>query len=278
MLTLSNFKTYRPALVLGFLVLGGMVICSQSATAQGNAAVAAANTATYNSITNPTYLHDVQPLILGKCSRCHNPESKYLPDWTDYKIAYAHRKEIERRVWDSWKGTYYKQAMPAGDCPEMRSITPAERALVKRWVDDGAPLGVAQKFTGHETHAELMKLGKRMFNSMCATCHQNVGQGVANKYPPLAGSDFLNADKDRAILVLLNGHRGEIVVNGKKYNNVMPKFPLNDDQIAAALTYVYHSFGNSGKSVTPAEVKALRAKNVAPAASSEPSKTSSQFD
>jgi hypothetical protein len=39
----------------------------------------------------------------------------------------------------------------------------------------------------------------------------------------------------------------------------MPKFPLSDDDIANALTYVYSSFGNSGKEVTPQEVSAARA-------------------
>jgi hypothetical protein len=39
----------------------------------------------------------------------------------------------------------------------------------------------------------------------------------------------------------------------------MPKFPLSDEDIANALTYVYNSFGNSGKEVTPKEVSAARA-------------------
>jgi mono/diheme cytochrome c family protein len=52
--------------------------------------------------------------------------------------------------------------------------------------------------------------------------------------------------------------QGEVVVNGLKFNNSMPQFPLSDGDIAAALTYVYNSFGNSGQDVTPEEVKALR--------------------
>jgi nitrite reductase (NO-forming) len=39
----------------------------------------------------------------------------------------------------------------------------------------------------------------------------------------------------------------------------MPKFPLGDDDIANALTFVYNSFGNAGLEVKPEEVKALRA-------------------
>ena len=115
-----------------------------------------------------------------------------------------------------------------------------------------------------------------MFCTECATCHQPVGQGLANKYPPLAHSDFLNADKNQAIRVLLHGRQGEIVVNGVTYNNTMPAFPLGDEDIANALTYTYNSFGNSGKEVTPDEVKVLRAEKYTPPA---PVKTApSQFE
>lgn len=77
-------------------------------------------------------------------------------------------------------------------------------------------------------------------------------------FPPLAGSDFLNADKNRAIKIVINGRQGEIVVNGQKFNNSMPKFPLTDQDIANVLTFVYNSFGNAGIEVTPDEVATLR--------------------
>ena len=56
------------------------------------------------------------------------------------------------------------------------------------------------------------------------------------------------------------------MVNGLKYNNNMPSFPLTDQDIANVLTYVYNSFGNSGLDVTPEEVKLQRAHPPAPAA------------
>jgi nitrite reductase (NO-forming) len=85
-------------------------------------------------------------------------------------------------------------------------------------------------------------------------------------FPPLAGSDFLNADKNRAIKLILHGRQGEVVVNGMKYNNNMPSFPLSDQDVANVLTFVYNSFGNSGLEVTPEEVKGQRALPAEPAA------------
>jgi nitrite reductase (NO-forming) len=80
----------------------------------------------------------------------------------------------------------------------------------------------------------------------------------------LAGSDYLNSDKNRAISIVIYGRQGEVVVNGMKYNNNMPSFPLNDQDIANVLTFVYNSFGNSGFEVTPDEVKVQRAHAPAP--------------
>ncbi len=87
-------------------------------------------------------------------------------------------------------------------------------------------------------------------------------------------SHFLNADKQESIRVLIHGRQGEIAVNGQTYNNNMPSLLLSDEDIANALTYTYNSFGNSGKEVTPDEVRVLRAEKVQPTTSAGTSKTS----
>src|SRR5690606_25382886 len=46
--------------------------------------------------------------------------------------------------------------------------------------------------------AEQLEFGKRVYGQTCIACHQAEGQGIANAFPPLAKSDFLNADVDRA--------------------------------------------------------------------------------
>jgi hypothetical protein len=73
----------------------------------------------------PTYLRDVLPIIMGKCSRCHNEEARFVYNWLDYRTAFADRGEIKRRVWDSWKGTYYKESMPIANSPESLAIARA---------------------------------------------------------------------------------------------------------------------------------------------------------
>lgn len=107
---------------------------------------------------------------------------------------------------------------------------------------------------------DKMKFGKESYMQTCFACHQAAGQGIPNAFPPLANSDYLNADVDRAIGVVLHGLTGEITVNGDKYNSVMTAQALSDEEVSNVLTYVYNSWGNSKKEVTPAMVKAVRNK------------------
>jgi nitrite reductase (NO-forming) len=111
-----------------------------------------------------------------------------------------------------------------------------------------------------QTKAERVENGRRIFTSICAACHQPGGTGIANVFPPLAGSDFLNADKARAIGIVLNGLSGPVMVNGKLFNNAMPALGLSDEDVANALTYVYNNWNNQGHEVTPAEVNAVRSR------------------
>jgi mono/diheme cytochrome c family protein len=107
-----------------------------------------------------------------------------------------------------------------------------------------------------------IEAGKTIYSTYCQMCHQPTGLGIPNVYPPLAKSDYLMADTKRAVDHIKNGKQGEITVNGKKYNQVMPAQPIkdNDQQIVDVLNYVRNSFGNKGKAVTLAEVKAVKKK------------------
>lgn len=107
---------------------------------------------------------------------------------------------------------------------------------------------------------ERIVSGKTIYSQACFACHQAQGEGIGNAFPPLAQSDYLNADENRAIDILLHGLTGEITVNGKEYNSVMPSQRLTNDEIANVLTYVYDSWGNKGALITGEMVKERREK------------------
>lgn len=105
---------------------------------------------------------------------------------------------------------------------------------------------------------QKIKAGKTIYENVCKACHQADGKGLPKAFPPLAQSDYLEADINRAIAGVVNGLSGEITVNGVKYNQVMPKSTLNDEEIAAAFTYVLNQFGNKGGEINADQVKAQR--------------------
>jgi nitrite reductase (NO-forming) len=121
------------------------------------------------------------------------------------------------------------------------------------------PISMEQKAAPAPTNfAERMKAGEIVFKANCVACHQANGQGIPNAFPPLAQSDYLMADKMRAIKIVKHGLEGSVTVNGKTFNSVMPALGLSDDDIASVLTFVRNSFGNKGDEVTLAEVKSVK--------------------
>lgn len=105
---------------------------------------------------------------------------------------------------------------------------------------------------------ERIKSGKQIYFQTCFACHQAEGQGIANAFPPLASSDYLNEDVNRAIKIVLKGQTGEITVNGKKYNSVMTAQKLTDEEVANVLTYIYNNWENNKTEVTPNMVSKIR--------------------
>jgi len=80
--------------------------------------------------------------------------------------------------------------------------------------------------------------GLQLYTANCSNCHQANGLGMANLYPPLAGSDAL---KDKALLacIVKNGMNDTIVVSGKKFSRPMPANPkLTDLEIAEIISYL----------------------------------------
>ena len=133
------------------------------------------------------------------------------------------------------------------------SQEPAESSAVGDTAVHNAEVAVA-------TASELMTKGEGVYNANCAACHQPTGLGLTGAFPPLAGSDFLKGDRKQVMSAALFGLSGPITVNGVDYNGVMPSLGhLPDADLAAALTYVFGSWGNDGAAVSVAEVAALRA-------------------
>ncbi len=130
-----------------------------------------------------------------------------------------------------------------------------EGGTLQEMPDDGSK---KEAKVTNKTLAQKIESGKNIYTKTCFACHQANGEGIANAFPPLANSDYLNADVKRAIDIVLNGKTGEITVNGAKYNSIMTKQTLTDDEVADVLTYVYNSWGNNGTEVKASTVQEVK--------------------
>lgn len=105
-----------------------------------------------------------------------------------------------------------------------------------------------------------LSAGKEIYTINCQSCHMEQGEGLEGVYPPLAKSDYLMADKSRAVRQILNGVTGAINVNGVVYNAEMQGFSLSDQELVDLLNYIRNSFGNKGGTTTLEEVRSAKTK------------------
>lgn len=103
--------------------------------------------------------------------------------------------------------------------------------------------------------------GAAIFEARCAPCHQAAGTGVPGAFPPLAGSPWVIGAKNALVQIALKGIQGPFTVKGGTYAGVMPSFAreLDDQEIAAVLSYVRGQWGNAADPIGASLVKSIRA-------------------
>lgn len=130
--------------------------------------------------------------------------------------------------------------------------------------DAQKPQGPTRPLKGEDLR--VYRIGQEVYqrDAHCATCHQPNGQGMPNIYPPLAKSEWLD-DDERLIKITLKGLWGPIEVAGQHFDpskGVPPMMGfgemLNDNELAAVLSYIRQSFGNDGDLVTAEAVRKTR--------------------
>lgn len=115
----------------------------------------------------------------------------------------------------------------------------------------------------HETRdligREVTEAGAKIYATYCAACHQADGRGDGARFPSLVSTSWVSGNKARLIGLVLNGLQGEIAVEGKTFNGVMPANSfLTDEQVAQLLTFLRQNFGNHADGVTAADVATVR--------------------
>ncbi len=121
------------------------------------------------------------------------------------------------------------------------------------------PPTAAPAMTAEE--AARFNRGRRHYRA-CNSCHNNDGRGLEGLGPSLVDSPWVLGSPERLTALVLQGIEGPIEVHGETWDDLMPGFAadprLPDTAIAALLTYIRRSWGNTADPVSPELVTATR--------------------
>jgi mono/diheme cytochrome c family protein len=110
--------------------------------------------------------------------------------------------------------------------------------------------------------AGAMKMGGAIYADECSACHAQDGSGVDGLFPMLKGSPSVQSiDPSSLLRMVLRGARGA-ATDPAPTAAAMPSFGwlLDDEQVAAVVTYVRNAWGNQASPVDSTTVgKARRA-------------------
>jgi mono/diheme cytochrome c family protein len=105
-------------------------------------------------------------------------------------------------------------------------------------------------------------IGRQVYKMNCEACHQATGQGLPGQFPPLVGSEWVVGEgPNRTVRIVLSAVAGPIEIKGDRFDSsAMPawKLVLNDEQVAAVVTFIRSEWGNKAGPVTPEQVKKIR--------------------
>lgn len=113
-----------------------------------------------------------------------------------------------------------------------------------------------------EAFARRLERGEVIYQATCMACHQGDGRGQAGMAPSLRGTEWVLGPPEVPIRIVLNGLTGQIEVDGRTWNLIMPghrESPIMTDQHTAdVLTYIRQSWGNDAPPVDPETVERIR--------------------
>ncbi len=145
-------------------------------------------------------------------------------------------------------------------------VAPAPAAAAQPATPGAAPQApadapAAAQAGGSDIDPAVMTMGQAAYAN-CLACHGADGKGMKagpmSMAPALAGSEILLGDPDAPLLVVLKG----IAKETNDYLGIMAPLAaaLDDEKLAAVLTYARNSFGNSAPAVTVEQAAAAREK------------------
>lgn len=110
----------------------------------------------------------------------------------------------------------------------------------------------------HKSKSNEKLTGKQLYMQHCVACHQADAMGVKGTFPPIKNSDYFLEDPRRAIHNILYGQSEAIVVNGEKYQGLMPPVKMNDEEVVKVVNYLLKDVNNTQERINLKDVEWVR--------------------
>ena len=178
-----------------------------------------------------------------------------LGDWRIKDISDLLQSGVSHRgtVYGPMAEVVYNSLQYISD-PDTAAMAVYLKALPQR--DSGPPLSASARLVS----PGVMELGRNIYVKQCAMCHGAEGKGQPPMYPPLAANQsIVMASPVNSIRMVLNGGYPPGTAKNPQPHG-MPPFAhlLNDEQVAAVVTYVRVAWGNVGTPVTATQANDMR--------------------
>jgi mono/diheme cytochrome c family protein len=224
---------------------------------------------------------------LGHCAACHGkrnalgsfpavadlsggvltPQAWVAPSLVDAKQT-AMARSSTQEVADllrAGQNAHASVSGPMGEFVQQNSqhLTPADALAMATYLkqsmkpaDDSVPMRAVS-----EVRLSASNDAPQLYQTHCASCHGEQGQGQGKLYPALAGNPAVQLERpDNLIqMALYGGYGPSTALRPRPYG--MPPFvlTLSNQEIADVITYVRQSWGNQAGAVSPLQVDKVRA-------------------
>ena len=216
---------------------------------------------------------------LGHCGMCHTPKNFLGADKTSRRLqGYALQgwfapniTNEERRGVGSWSMDDIVEYLKTG-----HNQSSAATGLMSETVglstshmkdDDLKAIAIylkdqpaQQESTSSDPDAAAMKTGGQIYADECSGCHTANGKGAPRMFPSLSGSAAVQQGDPTSLLRLVLRGARSVGTDKAPTAPAMPSFGwiLRDDEVAAVVTYIRNSWGNSAPPVSASEVAKTR--------------------
>jgi mono/diheme cytochrome c family protein len=178
-----------------------------------------------------------------------------LGEWSLEDIGDLLQAGVSKRatVYGPMAEVTYNSLQYLGD-EDVRAMAVYLKSLPPR--DSSAPVPSSARLV----QPSVMETGRRIYEKQCGLCHGSEGKGHPPAYPPLAGnaSITMSSPVNSIRMVLNGGYPPGTAKNRRPFG--MPPFAhvLNDEEVAAVVTYIRVAWNNTGTPVNAAQANELR--------------------